>query len=53
MSPAFRLRERRLRRRIERAAKKMFGFSILLSGLLFAVLLVDQGFGLSFGQLAW
>jgi len=37
----------------ERAAKKMFGFSILYLGLLFAVLLVDQGFGLSFGQLSW
>ncbi len=36
-----------------RAAKKLFGFSILYLGLLFAVMLIDRGFGLSFGQLSW
>jgi protoheme IX farnesyltransferase len=50
---AFRLRNAGEGKATERAAKKLFGFSILYLGLLFAVLLVDQGFGLSFGQLAW
>ncbi len=37
----------------ERAAKKLFAYSILYLVLLFAVLLVDQGFGVSFGKLPW
>jgi heme o synthase len=37
----------------ERAAKRLFAYSILYLVLLFAVLLVDQGFGISFGQLPW
>ena len=50
---ALRLRNAAEGEATERAAKKMFGFSILYLGLLFAVLLIDQGFGLSFGQLTW
>ena len=50
---AFRLRNAVEGEATERAAKKMFGFSILYLGLLFAVLLIDQGLRLSFGQLAW
>jgi protoheme IX farnesyltransferase len=37
----------------ERAAKALFGYSILYLVLLFAVLLIDQGFGISFGRLSW
>ncbi len=37
----------------ERAAKGLFGYSILYLVLLFAVLLIDQGFGGSFGRLPW
>jgi protoheme IX farnesyltransferase len=37
----------------ERAAKALFGYSILYLVLLFAVLLIDQGFGVSFGRLSW
>jgi protoheme IX farnesyltransferase len=37
----------------EKAAKGLFGFSILYLGLLFAMLLIDQGFGWSFGRLQW
>ena len=36
-----------------RAAKSLFGYSILYLVLLFAVLLVDRGFGWSFGYLPW
>jgi len=47
----------RLRRaegaRADRAAKQLFGFSILYLFLLFAILLVEQSFGLSFGRLSW
>ncbi|RKE69831.1 protoheme IX farnesyltransferase [Pseudorhodoplanes sinuspersici] len=50
---AFRLRNAPEGEATERAAKKLFGFSILYLGLLFAVLLIDRGFGLSFGQLTW
>lgn len=50
---AFRLRNAAEGEATKRAARKMFGFSILYLGLLFAVLLIDQGFGLSFGQLTW
>lgn len=50
---AFRLRNAAEGEATRRAARKMFGFSILYLGLLFAVLLIDQGFGLSFGQLTW
>lgn len=50
---AFRLRNAAEGEVTRRAARKMFGFSILYLGLLFAVLLIDQGFGLSFGQLTW
>ena len=50
---AFRLRNAIEGEATERAAKKMFGFSILYLGLLFAILLIDQGLRLSFGQLAW
>ena len=50
---AFRLRNAAEGEATERAAKKMFGFSILYLGLLFAVLLIDQGFGLACGQLTW
>ncbi len=50
---AFRLRNAVAGEATERAAKKMFGFSILYLGLLFAVLLIDQGIGLSVGQLKW
>jgi protoheme IX farnesyltransferase len=37
----------------ERAAKGLFGYSILYLVLLFAMLLIDQGFGWSFGRLRW
>jgi protoheme IX farnesyltransferase len=37
----------------ERAAKGLFAYSILYLVLLFAVLLIDQGFGGSFGRLPW
>jgi protoheme IX farnesyltransferase len=37
----------------ERAGKSLFAFSILYLVLLFAVLLIDQGFGTSFGRLPW
>jgi len=37
----------------ELAAKKLFGYSVLYLFLLFVVLLIDGGFGLSFGQLTW
>jgi protoheme IX farnesyltransferase len=37
----------------ERAAKGLFGYSILYLVLLFAMLLIDQGFGWSFGRLQW
>ena len=50
---AFRLRNAAEGEATTRAAKKLFGFSILYLGLLFAVLLVDQGLRLSFGQLSW
>ena len=50
---AFRLRNAAAGEATERAAKKLFGFSIVYLGLLFAVLLVDQGIGLSLGQLKW
>jgi heme o synthase len=36
-----------------RAAKSLFGYSILYLVLLFAVLLVDRGLGWSFGYLPW
>jgi protoheme IX farnesyltransferase len=36
-----------------KAAKALFGFSILYLFLLFAVLLVEKGLGWSFGQIVW
>jgi protoheme IX farnesyltransferase len=36
-----------------KAAKALFGYSILYLVLLFAVLLVEKGFGWSFGQIVW
>jgi protoheme IX farnesyltransferase len=36
-----------------KAAKALFGLSILYLVLLFAVLLVEKGFGWSFGQIVW
>ena len=35
------------------SAKGLFGYSILYLVLLFAVLLIDQAFGVSFGRLPW
>lgn len=37
----------------DHTAKRLFGFSILYVFLLFAVLLVEQGLGLTFGRLPW
>jgi protoheme IX farnesyltransferase len=37
----------------DHAAKRLFGFSILYVFMLFAVLLVEQGLGLTFGRLPW
>lgn len=39
--------------RADRTAKQLFGFSILYLFALFAVLLVEQSFGLTFGRLPW
>ena len=50
---ALRLRKAAEGEATARAAKKLFGFSILYLGLLFAVLLIDGGLALSFGQLSW
>jgi protoheme IX farnesyltransferase len=36
-----------------KAAKALFGYSILYLVLLFAVLLVEKGSGWSFGQIVW
>jgi protoheme IX farnesyltransferase len=40
-------------KRADRIAKQLFGFSILYLFLLFAILLVEQTLGLSFGRLSW
>lgn len=37
----------------DRIAKQLFGFSILYLFALFAVLLVEQSLGLTFGRLPW
>ncbi len=37
----------------DRIAKQVFGFSILYLFLLFAVLLGEHSFGLTFGRLSW
>ncbi len=37
----------------DRIAKQLFGFSVLYLFILFAVLLVEGGFGLTFGRLPW
>lgn len=39
--------------RADRTSKQLFGFSILYLFALFAVLLVEQSFGLTFGRLSW
>jgi protoheme IX farnesyltransferase len=39
--------------RTDRIAKQLFGFSILYLFALFAVLLVEHSFGLTFGRLPW
>jgi protoheme IX farnesyltransferase len=53
VAAAIRLRKAAAGEATEHAAKSLFGYSILYLVLLFAVLLVDRGFGLSFGHLAW
>ena len=53
LAAALRLRSAAGGAATERAAKRLFGFSILYLVLLFAALLVDRGFGWSFGQLTW
>lgn len=50
---AFRLRRAAEGEATAKAAKALFGYSILYLVLLFAVLLVEKGFGWSFGQLVW
>jgi protoheme IX farnesyltransferase len=50
---ALRLRRAAEGKATERAAKELFGYSILYLVLLFAVLLVEKGFGWSFGHLGW
>ena len=37
----------------DRTAKQLFGFSILYLFSLFAVLLIEHSFGLTFGRLPW
>jgi heme O synthase-like polyprenyltransferase len=39
--------------RQDRAAKTLFGFSLLYLFILFAALLVDQSFALPYGRLQW
>jgi protoheme IX farnesyltransferase len=53
VAAALRLRKAAAGEATEQAAKQLFGYSILYLVLLFAVLLVDRGFGWSFGHLAW
>ena len=53
LPPRSRLRGAAKGEATEHAAKALFGYSILYLVLLFAVLLVDKGFGCSFGQLVW
>jgi protoheme IX farnesyltransferase len=53
VAAALRLRKAAPGEATEQAAKALFGYSILYLVLLFAVLLVEKGFGLSFGQVAW
>ncbi len=50
---ALRLRNAEAGAATEKAAKSLFGFSILYLFLLFAVLLVEKSVGWSFGQLVW
>ena len=37
----------------DRAAKQLFGFSLLYLLVVFAALLIDQGLALQFGRLQW
>jgi protoheme IX farnesyltransferase len=53
VAAALRLRKAAKGEATERAAKALFGYSILYLVLLFAVLLVEKGTGWSFGQLVW
>jgi protoheme IX farnesyltransferase len=53
VAAALRLRKAAAGEATERAAKTLFGYSILYLVLLFAVLLVEKGIGWSFGQLVW
>jgi protoheme IX farnesyltransferase len=53
VAAALRLRKAAAGEATERAAKTLFGYSILYLVLLFAMLLVEKGTGWSFGQLVW
>jgi len=50
---AFRLRNAPAGDATVKAARKLFGFSILYLGVLFAVMLADRLLGLSVGQMPW
>jgi protoheme IX farnesyltransferase len=53
VAAALRLSRAEAGRATERAAKGLFGYSILYLLMLFAVLLIDRGFGLTFGRISW